>query len=469
MKTVHRTGGHGVWIALLIVLGMMLPATSARADINPWIATSLYDPSKWDTAGPYTGTPWMHPPLWTPGQEWGVFSTGKWRTTPALTGSWGGPRDDLLKRYGVSLLGGYFGQFASNPSGGQEHGVSFKGDFGLALFGDLKRLLGWQGGFFATSFSFKNPGKSLTNDYIDNQFPVQVTNGDVDGAARLVHLALGQVFWDDKAEIVAGRLITGEDFASVPLACTSLNQAICANPIVANQSISFPTYPFAVWGARFKVKPHSNWYAQVGSYLVFDDFRDSGFYGVKFSAPDGSGMLTLGEAGYLVGNLAGKKGRPGVYKVGGYHDGERLQDLSTGDDARGTWGVYALGQQMLFSEDQKYSQGLSAFGALSYAPPDRNNVSFMAAGGLSYQGLFPGRPADRLSFIGAYGYFGDDLDQATSDNQNQTFEGLLELNYQYQLAPWAFVKPDVQYIINPDGRDDIDNALVLGFAVGMTF
>lgn len=49
----------------------------------------------------------------------------------------------------------------------------------------------------------------------------------------------------------------------------------------------------------------------------------------------------------------------------------------------------------------------------------------------------------------------------------QDYELLLELNYRIQIAPWAFVEPDVQVIINPDGRSEIDDALVIGFALGV--
>jgi carbohydrate-selective porin OprB len=152
-------------------------------------------------------------------------------------------RDDLLQRYGVSVLGSYLGQFTANPSGRQEQGESYKGDLGLGLFLDLKRLISWKGGYFATSFSFKNAGKSLSSDYIDNQFGVQVSGRDDDGAARLVHLALGQVFWNDKAELVAGRLLTGDDFATVPLACTSGIRPFAATPSPPIRASPFPPIP----------------------------------------------------------------------------------------------------------------------------------------------------------------------------------------------------------------------------------
>ncbi len=453
------------------MLGMALwslsPAASALAGINPWIAASLYDPAKWDTAGPYTATPWLHPPRWTPGDDWGVFSGGDWRNRPAMTGNWGGLRDRLLKRYGVSLVGAYFGQPAANPWGGLDQGTSYKGDLSLSLFADMDRLMGWKGGYFLASYTYKNSGKSLSADTIGNRFPVQLDNGDEGGVSRLVHLVLGQVFWDNAMEIVAGRIITGEDFANLPMAATSVNQAICANPVAANRSISFPTYPSAVWGARIKAKPFSNWYAQIGTYQVFEDFRSVDTSGFEFTNPDGSGLLTLGEFGYLNGTLARQTGLPGVYKGGVYYDGERVEALSTGRDAHGTWGMYALAQQMVYAENKEHTQGLTVWGALSYAPPDRNTVSFMAAGGLSYQGLIPGRPWDRASFIGAYGGFSSDLDGTTT--YDQTFEGLLELNYRYQPAQWLFIQPDIQYVIRPDGRTDIRDAFVVSLAFGLTF
>lgn len=214
---------------------------------------------------------------------------------------------------------------------------------------------------------------------------MQLDSGASHGDTRLVHMAFGQQLLDNKAELALGRIIAGDDFAALQLACTSLNQAICGNPIAANQSISFPTFLASTWGGRFKVKPDSNWYAQTGAYLVYPKlFEETNDFG-EFGAPDGSGVLALGELGYLVGKNGGGHGLPGTYKLGGYYDSERLTDFDSGDSKRGTCGVYGMGQQMLYAENGKDRQGLSAFLALSYAPPDVNRIQFMAAGGLSYQ------------------------------------------------------------------------------------
>ena len=449
------------------VMVLML-SSGARAVISPWIAADLYDPGKWDTAGPQTATPWLHPPTWTPGQEWGVLS-GRIKDSTAITGSWGGTRDELVRK-GVAFAGGYLGQPAANPTGGERQDASWLQNMSFAAFLDLQRLMDWKGGFFTTSVDWKSGNElGLSPDHIGNEFPVQLSTGE--NAFRLVHLALAQELFNNNAELAGGRIITGQDFATIRLACTSLNQAICSNPIAANQNISFPTYPNAVWGARLKVKPGSSWYGLTGAYLVYPDFRDADDHGVNFGAPADSGVLVLGEFGYIVGQYRGEPGLPGMYKIGGYYDREELLDLKTSRPERGTWGIYCLAEQMLYAEDDTYDQGLSAWLALSYAPPDLNEIQFMAAGGLSYKGPFSSRPDDALSFIGAYGRYSSDLrdSQRARGEPRQSGEGLLELNYRAQITPWLFFQPDVQYIINPRGRSDIDNAFVIGFALGSVF
>jgi porin len=376
-----------------------------------------------------------------------------------------------MQRHGVGWAIDYFGQLAGNPVGGESQGASWKGDLSVALFLDQERLAGFRGSYFTSSFDYKSPARSVSTDFVGNQFPVQLGNYVDDGATRLVNLVWGQQLFDDAAELVAGRLLAGDDFAFLRLACTSLNQAICGNPINAVQNLSFPTYPNAAWGGRLKVQPGSAWYAQAGSYLVYSELGDADLHGVEFSAPAGSGAFTIAEVGYRIGGYEDPSTRPGTYKIGGYWDGQQVEDVESQRDVYGTWGVYVLGEQMLLPEDGRSTQGLSGFGALSYAPPDRNPIELMVAGGLSYQGLFPGRDDDVLAFVFAYGQYGDDLRRGESarGEPEQTHEILLELNYRITPAQWLFVQPDLQGILQPSGYRDIEDALVLGFAVGVVF
>jgi porin len=459
-------------LAGLLVLAVLPPR--ARAAINPWIASSVYDPQRWDTAGPDTATPWLHPPQYRPKQGWGMlapqaaFRDGSWHDYTNLTGSWGGTRDELMER-GLAFSAAYFGQLAGNPIGGmREGGTSWRGDLVAGVFVDLERVAGWERTYVAASFDWKAGNASLTNEFVGNQLPVQLDNGDDDTAARLVNVALGKQLFDNDAELALGRMIVGEEFATLRLACTSLNQGICGNPIAGAQSISFPTFPSAVWGGHFKVQPSSWWAATVGSYLVYPSFRDPADHGTNFSAPEGSGALSLAEFTYITG-ARDKNALPGRYKIGGYFDSERLTAVETGKPVYGTGGFYLMAQQMLFAHAPGSDVGLSAWGSLSWAPPNRNRVSYMAAGGLSYQGILPSRPWDGLAFIAAVAGYSDDLrdGQRARGEALQHAEILLELNYRWSLASWLWLQPDIQGVIQPKGRSDIADALVVGFAVGV--
>ncbi|MEO1199162.1 MAG: carbohydrate porin [Pseudomonadota bacterium] len=442
---------------------------TAMADINPWIRQNLYSPGKWDTAGPGTATPWLHPPIWSPGQGWGLL--GGEVEANNVTGSWGGWRDELVAR-GLALEAAYFGQFAANPIGGESQGASWRGGLALGAFADLDRLFDVERTYFTMSFTYNDGTSSLTPTHVGNEFPVQLSSATDNRYTRLVHLAVGTQLFDNTVALNGGRIVAGEQFANLAQACNSVNQAICGNPIVAPRNITFPTYPNAVWGMNFEYKPDFAWYAKTGAYAVESDLLDDTNGGTNFGLPDGAGPLVLAELGYLFGRTParGPEGgltpaslvSSGTYKVGAYYDGEQLTNLSTGDTQRHTWGVYAMGEQQLYRERTNSDDGVWAWLALSYAPPDVNRVQFMAAGGVSYNGLIDGRPDDTISLIVANGHFSDRL-------PDQSSETLIEADLRIQALPSVYIEPNLQYIINPDGRSTIDSALVTGIALGVNF
>ncbi len=460
---------------LLVIVGLtaasLAAATTARADVNPWIRSNLFNAGKWDTAGPGTATPWLHPPEWTPNQGWGLFGGNLQASN--VTGSWGGVRDKLVKR-GISFQSAYLGQFSANPVGGESQGQSWRSDFAAGVFVDLDRLFDVHRTYFLASLDYEDGTPSLTPAHVGNQFPVQLATDNVNRFVRLVHLAAGTQLFDNTVAASAGRMITGEQYAYLAQACNSLNQAICSNPIAGARTATFLTYPDAGWGVNFEYKPSYSWYAKAGAYMVDSDLRDQTDGGVNFGIPDGAGPLVLGEIGYLTGkpNFVGTgQGRGidpssvfvlGTYKAGIFYDGEELENLSSGELQRHTWGFYAMGEQRIYGERPHSDDGLWTWLALSYAPPDVNEVEFMVAGGVSYNGLLDSRPDDTLSFTFAHGQFSDRLD-------DQGAETLIEFGARIQALPSAYFEPNLQYIINPNGFADIDNALVAGFAIGFNF
>ena len=98
------------------------------------------------------------------------------------------------------------------------------------------------------------------------------------------------------------------------------------------------------------------------------------------------------------------------------------------------------------------------------AAPDQqiNTMPFFAAAGAVYRGAWPGRDADALAGVVYYGAFSREL-------RGQGSETLLELTYTVALAPWLTVQPSLQYVINPAGRANVKNALVIGAQLSITF
>ena len=176
---------------------------------------------------------------------------------------------------------------------------------------------------------------------------------------------------------------------------------------------------------------------------------------------------------------------PGHYKLGGfYHSGdfqEVARDVNganrfttglAGDQFSGNSGFYVLLDQMLYREEPEADQGLYAFGVFVTSPDQNENTfPYFYSVGLVYQGLLDFRPQDKTALGATTGWFSDKLSDARRDAglERQSAETVIELNHQIQVTPAIYVRPDLQYVIRPSGRRDIDNALVVGFEAGVTF
>ncbi len=113
--------------------------------------------------------------------------------------------------------------------------------------------------------------------------------------------------------------------------------------------------------------------------------------------------------------------------------------------------------------DATGDEGLTPWATVSYVPKERTaRVPLFLAAGVVHQGLLPARPDDRAAFAVYFGRFSRDIEGATSQTS-------LEVNYAVQITPWLYVTPDVQYVFNPGGRNDIDNAAVFGGEIGLVF
>ncbi|MFA5168526.1 MAG: carbohydrate porin, partial [Candidatus Omnitrophota bacterium] len=108
-------------------------------------------------------------------------------------------------------------------------------------------------------------------------------------------------------------------------------------------------------------------------------------------------------------------------------------------------------------------KGLTLWGTAVLAPQENINIqTYELVAGLVYQGLPPNRNRDATAFCFVLGHFSEDL-------QGQGNEMVLELNHRFQLGPWAYITPDIQYVINPNGQRNIKDSLVLGLETSFDF
>ncbi|MBK8174599.1 MAG: carbohydrate porin [Rhodospirillales bacterium] len=423
---------------------------------------------------PGTGLPEQVPP--EPGG-----SPMKYDFEHNITGDWGGARNRLSDK-GVDIRGGYAMEFLANPVGGLRqgetyvHNILLQGDF------DLEKLLGVPKTVFRVLGSQRS-GESLAKQDIGSAISVQQLYGGGE-TYRLVEAEFLTSLFDDRLNLAYGRLSATDDFLTSPLYCSFVNNGFCGQPPAPffNMSNGITAYPTSVWGVRAKVSPIPETYVMVGVYDGDVNQDGKNHHGINFTFGD-NGVLVLNEFGYTP--QRGLFDLPGHYKVGAYYHSGHFDDVSkdangnnlfiTGVAAEkftGTSGYYTLLDQMVYREAPEADQGLSVF-FVAVASPDQeeSTMPYFVSGGLVYQGLIGARPMDRTAFGVTNAWFSDKLSDARHDAglEKQSTETALELNYQVQVTPAIYFRPDLQYIIKPNGQRDIDNAFVIGFEAGVTF
>ena len=115
-------------------------------------------------------------------------------------------------------------------------------------------------------------------------------------------------------------------------------------------------------------------------------------HGFHFHLSKDQGYLSMYEVGYRSNQDVGDKGLPGHYRIGGWHHSGNFSDhdgLTTHGD---NWGLYFAADRMLWREQDE--QGLGLFYRVGGSPHNRNQFEWAMDGGLSYQGLLPGRDDD---------------------------------------------------------------------------
>ena len=416
-------------------------------------------------------------------------NTSSWLNGPYLGGEWGGTRSKLESE-GIDPYLVYTSIVSGNPSGGiRQGGPKYAQDINLGFTFDLQKLVNWNGAAININ-GVDRIGHTIRPEVGSVYDPVQIYGGQT---YTLFNATLEQRFCNDLGAFKLGRLSPGDDFAESPLYNDYVNNGIDGQIRAVIFDTRFSTYPFATWGARLRFDPSPEFNVLTGVFQVSDRYVDRYFHGANFDIRGSDGVQIVQQFGWTPefdkkpvppplgrGTGAGgsaspptAQGLPGHYFIGGYWSNSDYTQFGTPVRTRISYGSYAHADQMIYREAPGSDVGLILFGTAAYAP--QQNISiipFQLSGGAIYQGLAPGRPQDLTTFGVIYGDFSNDYATTVApqfDGSRPKTETDFEVGYRIQVTGFAYVQPDVQYIVRPGGTGNIPNAVVLAAQFGVTF
>jgi len=434
----------------------------------------------------------------TAAAEDGLFEQQK------LTGEWGGMRK-TLQDAGIDLEVNDTSEMLSNPVGGIKQATIYQGLLASTLTLDLEKLANWPGAsLYAEGYQIS--GRGLSRNAIGNLLAVSTI--EALPSTRLLDLWFQQEFLERKVSFRIGQIALDDEFYISQYAANFVNSTFgCPDLLSTDLPSGGPCYPFAAPGVRLRVAPTSS---LTLSTAVFNgnpappgprdpQIRNSG--GTNFLIGVG-GTLVLSELAYSFDEGPDLPSPPSDFKLGGwYHTadfpdlrrdtlGRSLADPMSNGIAgphRGNYGLYLILDKMLWQPPNAGARGFAGFLRVGGAAGDRNLINLELDAGLTYKGLFPGRDADLIGIAASYGRIGGAARGLSSDmvlfsggaQPIRDYESVLELTYQWNVAPWWVLQPDLQAIFHPNGHaaaplpapvgQPIPNALVLGLRSTITF
>jgi porin len=323
----------------------------------------------------------------------------------------------------------YTGEVFTNMRGGlsTNDATKYKGNFDLLMTVDLAQVGLPEGVFFL--YASQGHGKGLTNEFVGDY--QMLSNIDGLYSMRVVEFWYERDFLDGALHTRFGKQDANADFAVVDMAGDFINSSFGFAP-----NIPLPAWPDGAMGASFFYDHNDATQIRGG---VWDGAAEGGSWGV-------SGMGDL----FTMMELEQRyewRGKPGELIVGLWHHNGEFGDPALPPES-GCFGVEMGVQQMLLPErtlDPENEQGLGAFIQYAWAQEDRSEVDHYLGAGLFYRGLIENRDDDAIGLGLAKANFSDFV-------VGQTQETAIELFYKAQLAPYAMIQPDMQYIARPNGE-----------------
>jgi porin len=403
-----------------------------------------------------------------------------------LLGDLGGVRTDL-ENHGIYLRVNATAEFAGNVSGGVKQGATSANQVAFSADIDWQRLAGVTG--LSTHVILVN--RSGANDshlFGDNVSPVQEIYGAGGNVAvHLVSAYAEETMFEGRLDIALGWMNVENDFASSPLYCNYMNNALCGDPkALPGGDIGHSAFPDAVWAGRVRVRPTADTYIVTGVYEVNQDlYSNADRSGFQFGVPRDSGVYVPVQIGYEP--KLGSDRLPGHYAVGFGYDSSRFKNFSSAlpggfaSSRSGNTQFWLLADQMLVRNGNGDQDGVIALAGFIHNNADNSPYAQQYFAGLLDRGFWRARPQDTVGLLFTYIEMSGALGRVQAVESElgipisnaatgvQTHEMILEANYNIHVYRGLNFQPDFQYVMRPNAQSNIRNAVVLGFKANVEF
>lgn len=363
-----------------------------------------------------------------------------------------------------------------NVSGGTRRGAIFEGLLQAGVQADLAKLVGWEGASFK-AYGYYAYGPGLSQRYTHDLSTV--SNIDAYDSLRLDEIWLQQELWDQHFSLRAGLLAFDTEFIISESGALFLNSTF-AVPAGVSANFQTPIFPLSAPGVRLAWDSKEAWLVRCGAYSGDLGTQDrTNRHGTRFAFSSESGGIFLGEAVRKLSFSRDGQALPGSFKIGGFYDSGRFDDLNGAPArSRGCGGGYLILDQALYRERKPpggpkesgdSEQGLNCFCRVCGAGPDEHALlTWYGDAGITYKGLLPGRADDSCGLAFAYLRTNDQL--ASSDPGSASrHEAVIEATYQASFGKHLTVQPDCQCVFNPGATAKAATAVVLGVRCALTF
>ncbi|MDC4649464.1 carbohydrate porin [Acinetobacter baumannii] len=407
-----------------------------------------------------------------------------------LLGDWNGKRQQL-EQQGYKFTASIMSQSATNLDGGYNDSNTFENAAQLSLGAnfDLEKIAGWKD-TTASLVVTKRDGNALTLERIKDPRSSQLGNAqEIYGRGKIWRLSQAWVkkgFVDNTVQVKFGRMGMSEDFNSSQ--CEFQNLLLCGGQLGKSIASIWYNSPVGVWAANVKYQFAPEWTLGVGVYEVNPDNikTESNSDGFNLDMNNVKGATIPVELAWKP-KLAAFNGLPGEYKVGALYSTAEANDIKTAGKVHdGKQSFWINAQQQLSHAGQDPKRGL--YVSFNGVVNDKATTFVQSTQQLAlwYKGPFDSRPNDSIGF-GIANYVVNDRakDKQIATNESRGYysydsiasdyipiqddELNVELNYTYQWSPAVMLRPNIQYIHQPAGVKEVDDAWVAGLSVKVNF